>query len=207
MHMSQVHKEQLTEIENALPNRVGLEVEIFGMEGIPDDVLQAHNQRVATQFQQAETERQAATGNPPAGGGPGGQPNKKPKLEASSDLKKRLAEHRAKRAEGAAAGSSYVTPGSSSESPAPNIARGPSGTGMTPISDGSIGRSGSAQGGPSLSGSTELHSFSQDEIASHAYRCWHERGCPEGSPEVDWDRAVTELRERHNRARSASATA
>lgn len=114
MHMSQVHKEQLTEIENALPNRVGLDVEIFGMEGIPDDVLQAHHQRVATQFQQAETERQAATGNPPAGSGAGGQPAKRPKLEAASDLKKRLAEHRAKRAEGATGGSSReATPGAS----------------------------------------------------------------------------------------------
>ncbi|KAJ5545883.1 Zinc finger BED-type predicted [Penicillium frequentans] len=106
VHMSQVHKEQLTEIENALPNRAGLDYEIFGMEGIPDDVLQAHHQRVATQFQQAEVERQVATGNPPAGGSSGGPAAKKPKLEPVSDLKKRLAEHRAKRADGAAGGSS-----------------------------------------------------------------------------------------------------
>ncbi|KAJ5911606.1 uncharacterized protein N7473_000909 [Penicillium subrubescens] len=106
VHMSQVHKEQLTEIENALPNRSGLDVEIFGMEGVPDDVLQAHQQRVAAQFHQAEAERQAVTGNPPAGSGAGGQPNKKPKLEDFSDLKARLAAHRAKRAEAAAGGSS-----------------------------------------------------------------------------------------------------
>lgn len=104
VHMSQVHKEQLTEIENALPNRAGTDVEIFGMEGMPDDVLQAHQQRVASQFSQAEADRQAVTGNPPAGGG--GQPAKRPKLEAASDLKKRLAEHRAKKAEAAAGGSS-----------------------------------------------------------------------------------------------------
>ena len=104
--MSQVHKEQLTEIENALPNRSGLDVEIFGMEGVPEDVLQAHQQRVMVQFQQAEAERQAATGNPPAGSGAGGQAAKKPKLENMSEMKKRLAEHRAKRAEGAAGGSS-----------------------------------------------------------------------------------------------------
>ena len=104
--MSQVHKEQLTEIENALPNRAGLDVEIFGMEGVPDDVLQAHQQRVATQFHQAEAERQAATGNPPSGSNARGQPAKKPKLEDVSEIKKRLAEHRAKRAEGAAGGSS-----------------------------------------------------------------------------------------------------
>lgn len=105
--MSQVHKEQLTEIENALPNRSGLDVEIFGMEGVPDDVIKSHNQRVATQFQQAEAERQAATGNPPPGvGGAGGQPAKKPKLENASSLKERLAQHRKKKADEAAAGGS-----------------------------------------------------------------------------------------------------
>lgn len=35
---------------------------------------------------------------------------------------------------------------------------------------------------------------SYDEIAQRAYHCWHERGCPDGSPEVDWTRAEEELR-------------
>lgn len=116
--MSQVHKEQLTEIENALPNRAGLDVEIFGMEGIPDDVLHAHQQRVAAQFAQAEAERQAATGNPPSGSG-GGQPAKKPKLEDMSEMKRRLAEHRAKKADAAAGGSSGSATPASSGLPAP----------------------------------------------------------------------------------------
>ncbi|PLN84449.1 hypothetical protein BDW42DRAFT_162547 [Aspergillus taichungensis] len=116
VHMSQVHKEQLSTVDNALPNRSSLDVEIFGMEGVPEDIIQGHNQRVATQFQQAEVERQAVTGNPPAGQGgatPGGgqQPAKRPKLENVSDLKKRLAEHKAKKAEALAGGSSGdVTP-------------------------------------------------------------------------------------------------
>lgn len=76
------------------------------MEGVPEDVLQAHQQRVAAQYHQAEAERQAVTGNPPSGTGAGGQPNKKPKLEDVSDIKARLAAHRAKRAEAAAGGSS-----------------------------------------------------------------------------------------------------
>ena len=94
--MTQVHKETLTIIDNALPNRSGLEVEIFGMEGIPDDVTQAHNQRVLQNFAQAEAERRAATGN--AGPGSAGGQLKKPKFESPSDLKKRLAEHKAKKA-------------------------------------------------------------------------------------------------------------
>lgn len=94
--MTQVHKETLTTIEHALPNRSNLDVEIFGMEGIPDDVVSSHNQRVLSQFAQAEAERRAATGNPGPGGALGGA-TKKPKVEDTSDLKKRLAEHKAKK--------------------------------------------------------------------------------------------------------------
>ncbi|PGH10189.1 hypothetical protein AJ80_07548 [Polytolypa hystricis UAMH7299] len=118
VHMSQVHKETLTAVDNALPNRSSLDVEIFGMEGVPEDVLQAHHQRVMTQFQQAEAERRAVTGNPAPGtagaggaGGGGGQ-SKRPKFEKPSELKRRLAEHKAKLAAEQAAGSSSgsVTP-------------------------------------------------------------------------------------------------
>jgi hypothetical protein len=103
--MNQVHKETLTSVDNALPNRSDLNVEIFGMEGIPEEIVQAHNQRIITQFYQAEAERRAATGNP----GPGaaqGNAAKKPKHESPADLKKRLAEHKARMAEQAAGGSS-----------------------------------------------------------------------------------------------------
>lgn len=96
--MSQVHKENLTAVDNALPNRAGLDIEIFGMEGIPEDIVQQHQQRVLTQFHQAQADRQAATGNNAAagvGGGSSANATKKPKLEQMSDLKKRLAEHKA----------------------------------------------------------------------------------------------------------------
>ncbi|KAL1970722.1 hypothetical protein VTN77DRAFT_4366 [Rasamsonia byssochlamydoides] len=121
VHMSQVHKEQLTAVDNALPNRASLDIEIFGMEGIPEDIIQAHNQRVLTQYQQAEAERRAATGNPPPGTTEGTQP-KKPKLEIS-ELKKRLAEHKAKVAaeKAAASGGSSgdATPVGAGQSPQP----------------------------------------------------------------------------------------
>lgn len=104
--MNQVHKENLTSVDNSLPNRQGLEVEIFGMEGIPEDVAQAHNQRIIAGFYEAEAQRRAATGNPgPGASGTGGQA-KKPKFESPADLKKRLAEHKARKAEQAAAGES-----------------------------------------------------------------------------------------------------
>jgi hypothetical protein len=103
--MNQVHKETLASVDNSLPNRQGLEVEIFGMEGIPEDVAQAHNQRIIAGFYQAEAERRAATGNPGPGANAGGQP-KKPKFESPADLKKRLAEHKARKAEVATGGNS-----------------------------------------------------------------------------------------------------
>ncbi|PGH17929.1 hypothetical protein AJ79_00828 [Helicocarpus griseus UAMH5409] len=111
VHMSQVHKESLSAVDNALPNRSSLDIEIFGMEGVPEDILQAHNQRVLTQYHQAEAERRAVTGNPPPGTQGGGSQPKKPKFESPAELKKRLAEHKAKLAEQAAGSSSGdVTP-------------------------------------------------------------------------------------------------
>ncbi|KAI1338321.1 hypothetical protein F5Y15DRAFT_386804 [Xylariaceae sp. FL0016] len=95
VHMNQVHKESLSSVENALPNRQGLEVEIFGMEGIPEDIVQQHNQRIIQNFYQAQAERHAATGNPPPGQN-GKRPAKKLKVESPEEIKKRLAEHRAR---------------------------------------------------------------------------------------------------------------
>lgn len=93
--MNQVHKETLSSVENALPNRQGLDVEIFGMEGIPEDIVQQHNQRIIQNFYQAQAERYAATGNPPPGQGEKG-PAKKIKIESPDEIKKRLADYRAR---------------------------------------------------------------------------------------------------------------
>jgi len=102
--MNQVHKETLNSVENALPNRQGLDIEIFGMEGVPEDILQQHHQRIITNFYTAQAERHAATGNPPPGQSGGQGPAKKIKIESSDEIKKRLAEHRAKVAAQKAAG-------------------------------------------------------------------------------------------------------
>ncbi|CAK7262656.1 hypothetical protein SEPCBS119000_000079 [Sporothrix epigloea] len=92
VHMNQVHKETLTQVENALEGREGLDVEIFGMEGIPGDVLLQHNQQIAEDFDKKQADRQAATGNPPPGQqGSQRGPLKKIKLETAEELKTRLA--------------------------------------------------------------------------------------------------------------------
>ncbi|KZZ87137.1 C2H2 finger domain-containing protein [Ascosphaera apis ARSEF 7405] len=90
VHMSQVHKETLSAVENALPNRTSLDIEIFGMEGVPEDILQTHNARVMTQYQAAEAERRAATGNPPPGTANGPLGRKKPKVESKEEVLERL---------------------------------------------------------------------------------------------------------------------
>ncbi|KAK0649000.1 hypothetical protein B0T16DRAFT_427937 [Cercophora newfieldiana] len=104
VHMNQVHKESLDKVENALPNRQGLDIEIFGMEGVPEDILQQHQQRIITNFYTAQAERHAATGNPPPGQSGGQGPAKKIKIETPDEIKKRLADHRAKVAAQKAAG-------------------------------------------------------------------------------------------------------
>lgn len=92
--MNQVHKETVSQVENALPNRQGLDVEIFGMEGVPQDILDQHRTRIIQNFYQAQESRRLATGNPL----PGQSLNnarKKIKFETAEELLKRLAEWRA----------------------------------------------------------------------------------------------------------------
>lgn len=104
VHMNQVHKETLNQVENALPNRSGLDVEIFGMEGIPQEILEQHRTRIVQNFYQAQEDRRIATGNPQPGQAK--PPRKKIKIETAEELKKRVAEHRAKLAAARAAGAS-----------------------------------------------------------------------------------------------------
>ncbi|KAL7921890.1 hypothetical protein ACQKWADRAFT_294732 [Trichoderma austrokoningii] len=102
VHLNQVHKETLSQVENALPNRQGLEVEIFGMEGIPQEVLEQHRNRIIQNFYQAQEDRRIATGNPPPGQSK--NPKKKIKIETAEELLKRFAEYRAQRKAAAANG-------------------------------------------------------------------------------------------------------
>ncbi|KAK6496912.1 hypothetical protein TWF481_001893 [Arthrobotrys musiformis] len=98
VHMTQVHKETLKEVKNAIPGRESTDIEIFGMEGIPEDILQAHQTRVLAQIHQKETERRAAQGLPPLGQ----EGNAKKKIKVDSvdpeEIMKRLAAHKAAQA-------------------------------------------------------------------------------------------------------------
>jgi hypothetical protein len=112
---------------------------------------------------------------------------------------------------GVGAGMTYTSATTAGESPVPNIVPGERGSGTTVRG----GSNAAAPGEAMPSTNTEVHSnnstaseegsysVASEDVAAHAYRCWHERGCPDGSPEVDWHRAEEELRNR--RVRTAGA--
>ena len=45
IHCMQVHKQTIDKVPNALPNRSNIEIEIYGMEGIPDQDLKDHERQ------------------------------------------------------------------------------------------------------------------------------------------------------------------
>ncbi|KAF3928494.1 hypothetical protein ABW20_dc0108411 [Dactylellina cionopaga] len=129
VHMTQVHKETLKEVKNAMPGRESTDIEIFGMEGIPEDVLQAHHTRILAQIHQKETERRAAQGLPPLGQEGGAKKKIKVDSVDPEEIMKRLAAHKVAQANGgagAAAGSqspmsAQDTGGNASPAPPPSV--------------------------------------------------------------------------------------
>ncbi|KAF2186523.1 hypothetical protein K469DRAFT_686917 [Zopfia rhizophila CBS 207.26] len=121
VHMNQVHKETLQAVENANPGRQSLDIEIFGMEGIPQEVIDQHNQIVTQQHFHEQAERAAATGNPQQGfyAGNEGRVSKRPKIvESKEDIKARLASFKHQKLNGGSTGSGDVTPvGTGQQSP------------------------------------------------------------------------------------------
>lgn len=102
VHMSQVHKEKLEKVANALPDREKPDIEIFGMEGFPKHLLETHHRRLTSEYFKREAEHRKNTGNPTPGGP--AVPVNPQKKETMEETKQRLAEHKAKReAEKAAA--------------------------------------------------------------------------------------------------------
>lgn len=99
---------------------------------------------------------------------------------------------------GAGAGASFLTPTNEGGSPAPNVVPGVRGTGTTLRADGGADQSPTLGLDQDAASSEQFAAGDNYEVAARAFQCWHERGCPEGSPEVDWHRAEQEIRERQN---------
>ncbi|KAH7066092.1 RING-6 protein [Paraphoma chrysanthemicola] len=103
VHMNQVHKENLTHVENANPGRQGLEIEIFGMEGVPAEIIDQHNQQVTQAHFAEEAERARLTGNPIRGAYTNGTapPNKRAKVtETLEEIEQRADKYRTDRKNG-----------------------------------------------------------------------------------------------------------
>ena len=101
---------------------------------------------------------------------------------------------------GAGAGMTTVTPGESGGSPAPNVVPGGRASGTTPRGSTGVDQRPTRR----LEARNEP---TREEISARAYRCWVERGRPEGSPEIDWRCAEEELRREREAARSSAASA
>ena len=103
---------------------------------------------------------------------------------------------------GAGAGLSRTTP-SNGGTPAPEIVPGARGSGTTVRGGVSIDEQPTVR----VDAESELTETSPEshQIAARAYECWHARGCPHGSPEVDWFAAEEELRQRERRVKTANA--
>ncbi|KAK4504524.1 hypothetical protein PRZ48_005440 [Zasmidium cellare] len=102
VHMQQVHKAELHEVPNANENRRDVNVEIFAMVGVPESLINARNEIVTRAYHNMEAEHMRRTGNPLAGSAAAKEreetnSSKKVKIEDKEDLKRRVAEAKAKR--------------------------------------------------------------------------------------------------------------
>jgi hypothetical protein len=103
VHMNQVHKENLTHVENATTGRQNLDIEIFGMEGVPGEIIEQHNQLVTEKHFAEEAERQRITGNPTRGAGEDGVTTKRARVhETIEEVTTRAAKWREDRRNGIA---------------------------------------------------------------------------------------------------------
>lgn len=92
VHMQQVHKSDLKEVPDANPGRAGLEPEIFAMDGIPQHLIDKHNDRIIKEYQMREAEYLKKTGNSLYGTN---APSKKPKLDIPAVPEDQIARARA----------------------------------------------------------------------------------------------------------------
>ncbi len=104
---------------------------------------------------------------------------------------------------GVGAGMTNLTPGEPGESPAPKLVPGARGSGTTVASTSTLEENPARE----IDLGSETFKASHEEIAGRAYVCWHARGCPDGSPEVDWEQARRQLEDERRARRSFAASA
>ncbi|XP_059160378.1 BUB3-interacting and GLEBS motif-containing protein ZNF207-like [Physella acuta] len=67
IHCMQVHKEKIDKVPNSLPGRNNTEIEIYGMEGIPEEDVKAHEKNKSKKIAEATSELDSGddNSNPP----------------------------------------------------------------------------------------------------------------------------------------------
>jgi len=97
VHVQNVHKEQIDHIENAIPGREGVKPEIYGMIGVPEDLVEERRQDAIRDYKRREAQHIAETGNPLAGSVEAEQRAKRVKVvETKEEIRARVAERIAK---------------------------------------------------------------------------------------------------------------
>ncbi|CAK3946770.1 Zinc finger 207 [Lecanosticta acicola] len=110
VHMQQVHKKELTAVPNAIPGREGVTPEIFGMEGVPQNLIDQKKDLIAREYHRKEQQHLALTGNPlPGTAHLQNHVSKKPKTESKEDIKRRVQEAKEKKAAEKAAAEAAAT--------------------------------------------------------------------------------------------------
>ncbi|CAF0954682.1 unnamed protein product [Rotaria sordida] len=67
IHSIQVHKENIDKVPNAIKGRDNIEIEIYGMEGIPEEDLRAHEKRLSGKDKDEPDNNDAVKVPPPLG--------------------------------------------------------------------------------------------------------------------------------------------
>lgn len=83
VHLSNVHKEELEEVPNAVAGREGLDVEVYGMEGVPHDCYQGDTK---PGNKKARPDTAAAKAEPPARIAAAGTPAQQPMMPAGPGM-------------------------------------------------------------------------------------------------------------------------
>jgi len=86
IHCMQVHKDTIDKVPNSLPNRGNIEIEIYGMEGIPDADVKEHERQKGAggddddepAFKRAKSDSPATMAPTPPAAGPGMMPGMMP---------------------------------------------------------------------------------------------------------------------------------
>ncbi|GAO50202.1 hypothetical protein SAICODRAFT_10043 [Saitoella complicata NRRL Y-17804] len=110
VHVQQVHKETLIAIANTIPGREGIDIEIFGMEGVPENDLIQRNARIMQEYHATQ-----GSATPQQHGGPPVAKKQKIDKVDTADLKAKMEAFRAAKAAKAAG----VSPSAATPTPHP----------------------------------------------------------------------------------------